>query len=131
MRSPRFHRRAFACLLLVLCSASLAAAPQAVGATACGHETRYRLQLTITATGLTCAHAKAVANSFENLAIYRSELYEEATESEYSKFGSPFALKTPSGRYNCRFRPNGLAGSEHTVRCARGRATVVWSTIHL
>lgn len=98
-------------------------------ASASGHACGSRHFQTITgyvsAQGISCEKARAVF-----VAVERAPLPNDVAATPYFVFSRSYSVSTPAGRFSCRREPHGLAGSEHTIRCSRGRARVEWSTVH-
>ena len=91
----------------------------------CGTRHLFRITGYISAESISCSSARQVF-----VAVERAPLEEEIEETPYGQYSPPFAVNTPVGRVVCRREPFGLGGSEHNIRCARGRQRVRWHTVH-
>jgi len=94
------------------------------GARACGTE---KLDDVITATikarGISCGRAHGVVHAVELTA-------RDVPVSPYFIYSRSYGVSTPAGHFECRREPFGLAGTEHNIRCKRGRVRVSWYTTY-
>jgi hypothetical protein len=103
--------------LLALPAASPAAVP-VHAARSCGHVDQhgyYRMHISV--RGTSCHKARHVFQEFKRKGIPRSA---SPVPWVYGTAGSPFSV----GAWTCTYTPEGLAGSEYTVRCTRGSRVV-------
>lgn len=93
----------------------------------CGSEHIYRITGSIMAIGITCRQARRV---FQAVETARPRWPADVNSTPYSHWSRPFGVRTPIGQFTCRYKPYGLAGSEHSIRCTRGHGNTSWNTIH-